>query len=104
MRAIYKEKIEIGGFTYLEVARGAKFLDAKFQGRLPQRDVDLCVWFVCDPEAEKEQRKIVALETGAPFPDEGVDGISLDYIGTDQLESPNDGQLFVIHVFEAVEV
>jgi len=85
---IWKEELDIDVYSQtLQMPLGAKILDAQMQ-------CGKCVlWFLCNPEAAKEYRKIVIHLTGIPILEKpGV------YIATCQV-TPN----FVVHIFEVVD-
>lgn len=88
MQRIYKYEIPQLEKFPLELPSGATFLSLQVQRGTPQ------AWFLCDPEAEKEQRRFVIVGTGHPVPENE----RLNYVGTFQIY---DGDL-VLHVFECV--
>ncbi len=87
MNVIYKQILEIVKEQIIQVPNGAQFLDVKTQRN------QLCIWFLCDPENNKEERIILIYGTGNP----GVLDVSeIDYLGT----TLTDNDSYVWHVFE----
>jgi hypothetical protein len=70
----------------ISVPRGGEFLSAQKQGEI------LCLWYLVNPEALKEELKITIIGTGHTL-QEGFDGI---YLGTVQYA---EGSL-IWHIFE----
>lgn len=75
----------------IELPVGAEILTVQAQGNVP------VLWATVDPEAPKEKRKMLLLNTGAEIP---PDASYTRYIGTYQL---NGGGL-VFHLFEDMDV
>src|SRR3990167_2123613 len=88
---IWKFFFEIGATNIIEIPKGAKFLTAQ-----TQKDNGV-IWALVDPTKEKEIRKILTIETGAPI---NYAPEQLIYIATFQLM---DGA-FIVHVFEVIDV
>lgn len=83
MPTIWKETIRPIHEQEVMLPKGAEILCAREQWEQP------CIWFRCDPMAEKEPRKIAIAGTGHAAPDGR-------YLGTAMLQN---GAL-VLHVFE----
>ena len=81
---IWKTNLPIVRDTTRELPAGAKFLDAQNQ------DGQLCLWFLCDPDAKETPRTFRIVGTGKTAP-EGIE--HWEHIGTVQ-DPP-----FVWHVF-----
>lgn len=67
----------------VEVPKGTEFLTAR------EQNDQICVWFLCDPDAPKEARTLEICGTGSA----GSDG---RYLGSCHLR----GGAFIFHVFE----
>lgn len=85
MHTIWKFPIDMDTFT-MELPTGARFLDLQVQQGSPK------LWFLVDPEAEKETRRFVLLGTGHPVPE----AEKLTHLGTFQIH----GGGLVFHLFE----
>lgn len=83
-RTIWKALVGPEDEHEISVPIGAEMLCAREQGD------DVCVWFRCDPHAQKERRIIYVIGTGHPCPPHAR------YLGTASLQS---GAL-MFHVFE----
>lgn len=70
----------------IEVPVGAEYLSAG------QKRGAVCVWYRCDPKAEKETRQLVICRTNEPAPEAGR------YLGTAFLH----GETQTLHVFEII--
>lgn len=82
---IWKYTLALGQTSFL-IPVESQFLSLHVQND------QICLWFCCDPKAEKETRRFVAYPTGVTVP-------ALDdelYLGTALLS----GGAFVFHVFE----
>ena len=82
---IWKWTLEVTDTQAITVPVGAKFLDVQMQGG------QCCIWALCDPDAEREQRRIAIYGTGNPMPDSHG-----EYIATFQMA----GGALVFHAFE----
>jgi hypothetical protein len=83
---VYKYEIKIEDFFELYLPKDAKLLTIQTQNDKP------CVWFLVNPEAEKEKRYFRLAGTGHEIEKEFEH--QLEYAGTFQLGS------FVGHLFE----
>lgn len=98
MRIIWKYQLSASDDQILEVPQGAKALTVQLQYGKP------CLWFIVDPEAEKEKRRIIIQGAGIPMRNTIITqgtGIPMrntvgNYIGTYQLT----GGFAVFHVFD----
>lgn len=80
---VWKSELKIAHTQEVSVPKGAEFLCAGEQrGRL-------CIWYRCDPEADKVIKTIIISGTGHEVTPQG------DYLGTALFQ---DGYL-VLHVF-----
>ena len=79
---LYKGRQE----TEIILTKGARCILAKFQMN------DLCVWYMTDPNAEKEIRRITLYATGTEVPNSG-------YINTVFLK---ENVLQELHLFEEI--
>jgi hypothetical protein len=87
MKTIWKAVLRPTTFAQeIEVPEGAELLCAREQYEF------ICVWFRCNPNAQKTQRVVTIVGTGHPAPDGGR------YLGTASLQ----GGTLMFHVFEAV--
>jgi len=86
-RTIWKAVLQPADVQQIEVPFGAELLCAREQFE------QICVWFRCDPTAEKELRSIAIVGTGHDAP--GNEG---RYLGTASLQ----GGALMFHVFERV--
>ena len=82
---IWKFVMGIADLSVFDIPGGAKFLSLQTQWGLP------CMWFLVDPEQEKEHRTFAVRMTGERFLDDSKIG---KYFGTFQIGG------FVGHVFE----
>jgi hypothetical protein len=87
MKTIWKAEIVIDDLQYITVPKGAKFLAAQ-----PQHQ-NIALWYLCDPNAEKERRSIIMRGTGHHIDGELAE--HLEYIDTFQIA----GGDLVFHVF-----
>lgn len=88
MPTIWKETIKPVAVQEVMLPKGAEILCAREQWEQP------CIWFRCDPMAQKEPRKIAICGTGHAAPEGGESR----YLGTALLQR---GAL-VLHVFEQI--
>lgn len=84
MQTVWKAVLEPMVVQSIEVPKGARMLSAHSQHE------KICVWFLCDSDAPKENRWIAICGTGHQAP---LDGI---FLGTAQLH----GGALQFHVFE----
>lgn len=93
MKTVYKYNLspDEGTLNTLTLPKGAKFVRVGVQ---PQGFV---VWALVDTEAEKEQRALTMVPTGAGVPDK----YELEFVDTIQIVRP-DGSLMVSHCFEVL--
>lgn len=86
MQTIWKTALKVADEQEIEVPSGAEFLTARDQKE------EVCIWFRCDPDAPKVNRRISIRGTGhsAPSSEDGR------YLGTAFLL----GGSLVFHVFE----
>lgn len=84
-RTIWKTVLEPEAVQEIEVPAGADFLCAREQRN------DICIWFRCNPDAQKIKRTIYLVGTGhaAPHP------MDTRYLGSASLQNGN----FIYHVF-----
>lgn len=82
-KTIWKAALEPTDVQEIDVPTGATMLCAREQYE------QVCVWFMCDPSAPIERRKIAIVGTGHPAPDDG------QYLGTASLH----GGRLMLHVF-----
>lgn len=68
----------------VEIPKGAQILSVR------EQDVDICLWALVDPAAEKQRRRFVGFGTGDDVPDR-----PMTFLGTVHL-----GGGMVFHVFE----
>lgn len=86
-------KFELRPWTaFIDMPRGARILHVGAQRQGGQEVA--CVWALCDPNARKEPRYIVAVPTGQDVP-----GPAKDYVASFTIEGG-----LVFHVFEAPAV
>ena len=83
MRTIWKTQLQTKDVQEIEVPKESQFLTAQLQGDA------LCVWYRCDPTAEKEKRWIAICGTGHECPPDW------HYLSTFQLY----GGGLIFHVF-----
>lgn len=88
MKRIWKAQLAALDVQEIETPKGAEFLCAREQGN------EICVWFLCEPNAPREKRMIAVVGTGHPAPDDG------SYLGTASL----DGGSLIFHVFEVLSI
>lgn len=86
-RVIYKQAITPSELLSLKLPKGATILTVQTQYGKP------CIWFICDPDAEREERVFEIYGTGHEL---RGDKYNHQYIGTFQLE----GGKLVFHLFE----
>lgn len=86
MKTIWKITLKPIDTQEIEVPHGARMLCAREQYE------QVCVWFICDPDAPKEKRGIAIAGTGHPAPEPQ----DAQYIGTASLQ----GGTLMLHVFE----
>ncbi len=86
---IWKSVLKAADVQAVMVPAGAEMLCAREQHE------EICVWYRCDPEAEKTPRAIAIVGTGHPAPNVG-DG---RYLGTASLR----GGALMFHVFEKLD-
>jgi hypothetical protein len=82
---IWKSVLKLEDVQKIMVPDGSELLCAREQFE------QICVWYRCDPKAEKSPRSIAIVGTGNPAP--GADG---RYLGTASLS----GGSLMFHVFE----
>lgn len=85
MQVVYKYMIPGAGAGPIQMPKGAMCLFAREQHNY------VCIWALVDPEAEKEPRSFVAVETGNTAVPDGS-----RYLGSALLDNGN----YVLHVFE----
>lgn len=88
MKTVWKFPLAVTNEQRIDLPAGARLLTVQPQGE------GVCLWALCDSEAEREPRMIVILGTGHQAPEENL--WQLKYISTFQLQ---DGAL-VFHAFE----
>lgn len=83
---IWKEELGAVGVQEISIPQGSEILCLREQHGHP------CIWFRCDPSADKEKKTVTIVGTGhnAPSPEEAK------YLGTFFIE----GGILVFHVFE----
>lgn len=85
---IWKFILDIDDHVTVLMPKGAKVLTVQMQhGKA-------CVWAICNPKAEKEERRFCWFGTGFP----SMSLLHLDYVGTVQF----DNGALVFHLFEVV--
>lgn len=82
---IWKSVLKVADVQQIMVPAGSELLCAREQFE------QICVWYRCDPNSEKQPRTVTIVGTGNPMP--GADG---RYLGTASLSG---GEL-MFHVFE----
>lgn len=88
MATIWKTILQSTNTQEIEVPEGAGFLAVQEQFG------ELCLWYKCDPAAQKVKRSIIIVGTGHAAPENS----EADYLGTAQL----GGGSLVLHVFEKI--
>ncbi len=88
MKTIHKVVLELSAAQTIQLPICSRILTAQVQ--FPG---DICLWYECDPEAEKECRHFVIVGTGHKIPDTH----RLNYIATVQQGA------FVWHIYEALK-
>jgi hypothetical protein len=84
---IWKFPLEVTDWQIVKMPIGAKILDAQVQHGV------ICLWALCDENAEKENRHIMIFGTGEVIPDDPG-----KYIATVQKE----GGKLIWHIFEQI--
>lgn len=87
MQTVYKYPLYVGGLQTISMPTGAEVLSAQVQRG------QICLWALCNPEAQREDRTFAIYGTGHP-----VEDTPGKFLGTVQLE----GGAFIFHVFEAL--
>ncbi|MDD1553134.1 hypothetical protein FO615_06025 [Riemerella anatipestifer] len=88
MKAVYKYPLFVQGVQFVSLPKGAEILCVQEQNGKP------CLWALVNPEAEKEEVKLITSGTGEVFNTK-----NLKYIGTYQLLEGN----FVGHLFKYLD-
>lgn len=73
MKEIWKQQLKVVDEQSVVMPVGAKVLHVGLQYEQPT------MWFLCDPEAQKQTRTVFVVGTGHPLPDQVTER---DHIGT----------------------
>ncbi|TDQ22762.1 DUF7352 domain-containing protein [Tenacibaculum caenipelagi] len=85
MKRIYKYKLHIKDFQFLELPKGYEIL------KVDSQFYEIFIWALVDPEAKTEQIELEVFGTGNP-----IDNFNRKYLGTAFIEQS------VCHVFQRI--